>query len=104
MLEELRRLFPRAAHARMGVQFLAHHVMVKLALSNSPTKSEVEDLLNGHYERQSLGAHDFVAEAAIATLRHLGRLEEARIVREDYLTRHRKERRKVSPLFRHLAS
>jgi hypothetical protein len=103
MLEEAERLFPETMNARLGVSFLAHRILIKLALGESPTQDEVERIVKGHYERQGLGFHDFVAEATVASLRHLSRFEEANAIREAYLKAYRRERRPVSPLFTHLA-
>jgi DNA-binding SARP family transcriptional activator/tetratricopeptide (TPR) repeat protein len=103
MIEEAERLFPETMNARLGVSFLAHRVLIRIALGESPTQDEVERLVKGHYERQGLGFHDFVAEATIASLRHHSRFAEANAIREAYLTGYRKERRPVSPLFTHLA-
>jgi DNA-binding SARP family transcriptional activator len=103
LLEEASRLFPGAMHARLRVNFLAHSMTIQLALGESPSQEDLEDLLSGYHERCALGNHDFVADAVVGALRHFGRSEEANGLREDYLRRHRKERTPVSNVFANLA-
>ena len=104
MIDEAARLFPGTVQDRLGVTFHAHRILVKLALGTTLSSAEIEELLKGHYERQALGLHDFVADATIGALRRCGRFEEALAVRSEYLTLYRRERTPVSRRFAHLSS
>jgi hypothetical protein len=104
LLEEAEKLYPGTLRLRLGVSFLAHRILVKLALNATPSEQEVEELVKGHCERRALGAQDIVAHATVGALRRLGRFDEARQVREDYLQRYRKERTPVSSKYTHLSA
>jgi hypothetical protein len=102
LLDEAERQFPEVLHQRLALSFLAHRIAINLQLGIGPSDQEYADLIQGHRERRTFGYHDFIANVVVAVLRHSGRLEDAKLFRDEYRDLHRKERSPISPAFSHL--
>lgn len=102
LLNEAERLFPEMMQQRRSIDFLAHRVAVHLGLGNSPSQQELDELMRGHLERRSLGFHDFIADVLVSALRHAGRFDEARTIRDNYVGRHRKEGSQIASAYTNL--
>jgi DNA-binding SARP family transcriptional activator len=104
LLEEAERTCPRVGENRFAVERLAYITRISMARGETPSESDVHELLRMHKTYRGSGLQDMATDTLIAALVALKRSEEAISIRNDYLSAHRRDGFPIPPQLKFLAS
>jgi hypothetical protein len=103
LLDDVEERYPRTVDDRIGLERLAYRLRIGIALGQMPADNEVEQLVSGHLARRHLGLQDVVADATIRVLVSVGRGEEAKVIRDEYIFRYRRDGYPIARCFQGLS-
>jgi hypothetical protein len=92
ILSEAEQTFPRVKHDRLRVDSLAYDIRIALAAGQSPGAHKINELLKAHLAWRHRGLQDLPTDTLLWALQQEGQSEYALALRNEYLTKHRKDR------------